>query len=600
MVRISDEKIDEIRHGADIVSYISRYVSLKKAGQNYKGLCPFHKEKTPSFIVSQEKQIFHCFGCGKGGDVFTFVRDIERISYIEAVRRIAFDLGIALPVYRDKKETPGDTVLDQLYLINKHATSFFCAQLSGSTYPGASEYLKKRKLKEETTKLFELGYAPPKWDSLLIEKNFKSFNREHLMELGLIQKRERGEGYYDKFRNRLIFPFHSISGRIVGFGGRRLDEKDQPKYLNSPESRIYKKGEILYGLFQAIEAVRRFNKLILVEGYFDLLRLVDNGVKNVAASSGTALGENQGKLIRRYTNSVIIVYDSDDAGQKAALRNSEILEGLNIDVLIAKLPEPHDPDTFIVEKGKQAFHDILKEAVLPINFRIENFLSNKESASIEYKNHFITETLNYLTSLRDEIKVGLSLHQMAQRLAIGENFLIAQYNTLKKKYRFRKWENEEEKPKKPVRFIKGKWHAEEGILALLLQNNPEIIKTIFNQISLNDFANDDLGRLFEFMSLRWEETGHIALDDLHHADHETLISKIALIETADPYKFMNDCIYQMRKWYLEKRSEEIKRAIREEASSEASVLHYMKELTSIRNKLSQVEIDHKNHSMSKL
>jgi DNA primase len=600
MVRIPQEKIDEIRSGANIIGYISRYITLKKTGKNYKGLCPFHKEKTPSFIVSQEKQIFHCFGCGKGGDVFTFIREMERVSYIEAVRHVAFDLGITLPSFREKPESPSDTVLDQLYLINKQAKSFFCEQLSNGQYRIPVTYLKNRKLKQKTSELFELGYVPPKWDALLTDKKMQTFNKEYLIELGLIQKKERGDGYFDKFRNRLMFPFHNISGRIVGFGGRRLDEQDQPKYLNSPESRIYKKGELLYGLFQAIEAVRSYNKLILVEGYFDLLRLVDCGIRNAAASSGTALGEQQGKLIRRYTNSVVIAYDSDDAGQKAALRNSEILESLNINVSIAKLPKPHDPDSLILESGKDAFINILKNAVSPIGYRLENFASGPESSILEIKNKFISETLEYLVSLNDEIKIGLYLHQLSQHLEIAENFLIAQYNKLKKRRRFQPEDSAKAEPAFTGRLLKGKWHAEESMLALLLQDDTEINRTIFDQISSNDFANEDLRDVFEIMCEKWEETGHINLDDLHQPDKENLLSKIALIEIANPDKFMADCIYQMRKWHLEQRFNEVKRSIHEEASSEESVMHYMKELTTIRSKLSKIEKEHTNHQFSKL
>jgi DNA primase len=600
MVRIPQEKIDEIRGSADIVSYVSRYITLKKTGKNFKGLCPFHKEKTPSFIVSQEKQIFHCFGCGKGGDIFTFIRDMERVSYIEAVRHIAFDLGITLPAYRDKPDSPTDTVLDQLYRVNKQAKTFFCTQLSAGQYKTPVAYLKSRQLQQQTTDLFELGYAPPKWDALLNDPTMQKINKEYLTELGLVQKKERGEGYFDKFRNRLIFPFHNISGRIVGFGGRRLDENDQPKYLNSPESRIYKKGEILYGLFQAIEAVRSYNKLILVEGYFDLLRLVDCGIRNAAASSGTALGEQQGKLIRRYTKSVIIAYDSDDAGQKAALRNSEILESLNINVLIAKLPTPHDPDSLIRETGRDAFIDILKSAVSPIVFRLENFTALPEHTNLEAKNQFISETLDYLVSLTDEIKIGLYLHQLSQHLEIAENFLIAQYNKLKRRRRFQPETAEGAQPATTGRLLKGKWNAEEGLLALLLQDNPEMNKSIFDHISLNDFANDELRDIFEIMCEKWEETGHIALDNLHQPEKENLLSKIALTEIANPIKYMADCIYQMRKWHLEQRFHEVKRSIHEEASSEESVMHYMKELSAIRQKLSQIEKEHKNHQFSKL
>jgi DNA primase len=600
MARIPQEKIDEIRSGANIVSYISRYITLKKAGKNFKGLCPFHKEKTPSFTVSPEKQIFHCFGCGKGGDIFTFIREMEHVSYIEAVRQVAFDLGIALPSFQEQAEAKIDTELDQLYRVNQTAKLFFCTALSDGHYKRPVTYLRSRKLKSATIQLFELGYAPPKWDALLSDKKIKELPGEYLIELGLIQKKERGEGYYDKFRNRLIFPFHNLSGRIVGFGGRRLDEQDQPKYLNSPESRIYKKGEILYGLFQAIENTRKYNKLIIVEGYFDLLRLVDNGIKNAAASSGTALGEQQAKLIRRYTNSVILAYDSDEAGRTAALRNSEVLERMNLTVSIVQLPVPHDPDSFILENGKSAFIDLLKRAVSPITLRIDTFFKTSDNQSLEARNSFILETMTYLVTLTDEIKIGFYLHQLAQRLEIAEHLLVEHYNRLRKRRREPVNGTEKAETTPASHFRRGKWHAEEGIIALFLQDDAEINKTIFDQISLTDFANDDLRDIFAIICMKWEETGHISLNDLNHPGNEQLLSRIALIDMLNPKKFMADCIYQMRKWHLEQRFNEIKRSLQEEASSEEAVLHYMKELTTIRAKLSQVEQEHKNHQFSKL
>ena len=314
MSRIPETKIEEIQSASDVVSVVSRYVALKKAGKNFKGLCPFHKEKTPSFIVSPEKQIYHCFGCGKGGNVFNFLMSVENISYIESIRRVASDLGITLPEYQPADHKAADTEYDYLYHANQIAKEYF----NSSKSDPAGHYLKSRKLKQETLERYGVGYAANKWDGLINFHKYNSISRDVYLELGLIQKKEETDRYFDRFRNRIMFPFYNLSGQIVGFGGRRLNENDQPKYLNSSESKIYKKGEILYGLYQAIPAIREKKSVIIVEGYFDLLRLVDVGIQNVVASSGTALTENQARLLKRYTDQAIISYDSDDAGIKAA------------------------------------------------------------------------------------------------------------------------------------------------------------------------------------------------------------------------------------------------------------------------------------------
>jgi len=341
MARIPETKIEEIESASDIVSAIARYVSLKKTGKNFKGLCPFHKEKTPSFVVSPEKQIYHCFGCGKGGNVFNFLMSVENISYIESIRRVASDLGITIPDYRSEEQKASSSEYDFLYKTNQIANEYFFSQSSAQ----AQKYLESRKLKNEILKKYAVGYAPNKWDGLINHPGFKSINKSFFEQLGLIQKKDKSDHYFDRFRNRIIFPFFNLSGQIVGFGGRRLNENDQPKYLNSPESKIYKKSEILYGLHQAISSIREKKAVIIVEGYFDLLRLADCGIQNVIASSGTALSESQGRLIKRYTDTAIFAYDSDDAGINAAIRNSQILESLDLRVSMILLPKPHDPDS---------------------------------------------------------------------------------------------------------------------------------------------------------------------------------------------------------------------------------------------------------------
>ncbi len=598
MVRIPSEKIDEIRGSADIVAYISRYVRLKKSGRNMFGLCPFHQEKTPSFSVSPEKQIFHCFGCSKGGDVLSFLMEIEKISYVEAIRRIGFDLGISLPSASETKSTESQDTYDKYYSINQKVKTFFVDQFKETKQSFAQNYIKKRKLKTSTISKFSIGFAPNKWDGLLKDDIVKGLSKNDLSELGLIQKREKENKYFDKFRNRLMFPFHSISGRIIGFGGRRLNEEDQPKYLNSPESKIYKKGDILYGLHQAIPSIREKDMVILVEGYFDLLRLVDAGFENVVASSGTALTEKQGRLLKRYTTNVTISYDSDEAGLKAAIRISDILESLDFSVSILQLPVPHDPDSFILEQGKNAFFQLLKNKKNPLEVRLSKFFSDYPNPSLEQKNKLVDEIIYELISYKNDVKIGFYLHKLSENLEITESLLVSRFNKLKSKRKYYSVNNtaKENKPDKIFSNIrKGEWRAEEGILSILINGKPKIIKHILNNLSSSDFENDDLQKIFEIIVNFWEEENQIKISQIQDeldTEHKSTFSKLSLLEIDNTDKFVKDCVYRLKKWHLNSRYSEIRKMLQEEVASPKSVTHYMKELTQVKKKLMDIENEH--------
>lgn len=601
MARIPPEKIDEIKAAVDIVSYVSRYVRLKKSGQNMFGLCPFHQEKTPSFSVSPAKQIYHCFGCQKGGDAINFLMEIEKISYIEAIRRVAFDLGIAIPEETENYQKSTD-VYDALYSANQLAMEFFTSQLNKNKQNFPNKYLKNRKLKLSTISKFAIGFAPNKWDALLNNEKLESISKDVLLELGLIQKKDNDNKYFDRFRNRLMFPFHNISGRIIGFGGRRLNEDDNPKYLNSPESKIYKKGEILYGLYQAIPAIRDKNVAILVEGYFDLLRLVNSGIENVVASSGTALTENQGRLLKRYTSNVIISYDSDEAGLKSAIRNSDILESLDLHVSIIQIPTPHDPDSYILEAGKKAYFDLLKNKKNPFDIRLQKFFADNPNPTLDQKNEYIDDIITELIRFPNEIKIGYYLHKLAENLEISESLLVSRFNKIKKKrhlYNSQRINHEKETEKKSVEFKRGEWRAEEGILAAILNGKPEIIKQLLNSLSSTDFENEDLKSIFEIIMNYWEENNQLNIkkiqDDLN-PEQQRIISRLSFSEVDNIEKFANDCIYRLKKWNLNTRYSEIRRMLQEESTSPKSVDHYMKELSQLKKKLIDIENEYRPKS----
>ncbi len=603
MAKIPEDKIDEIRTSVNLVHYIGQFVNLKKAGKNYKGLCPFHTEKTPSFNVSPEKQIYHCFGCGKGGNIFSFIMDYEKLSFTEAVRKAADFAGIMLPKPGAASEEKS-SYFDKLYQINETACLFFEEALRKPSSKRQLKYFKDRSISEHTLKTFRLGYAPDGFEYLLRHLRKHKVDLAEAAKLGLIQKRENKESYYDKFRHRVIFPFQNVSGKIIGFGGRQLRKEDPPKYLNSPESPLYKKGELLYGLHQAVTAIREKQFVVVVEGYFDLLRLVENQFKNVVASSGTALTEQQARLIRRYTKDVYIAYDGDEAGIKAAIRNAQILEKQDLNVFIAPLPAGDDPDTFVLENGLKAFEEILQDRKTPLEFRITTFFSSSKNPALEEKNQFIQDMLNDLAELKDMVKVSFYLHHIAERFQINENLLIEQLNHIAY-FRRKQAAVTDESPEtqdKPLNIIfSGVPKAEAGIVSLLLSSAKSVRDYILHNVSYELFENDIFIRIYEEAIQELEETGQLdsgrimlRFQDDEAAEH--VLSKLALTEYEDALRYARDCIFQLQKYQLEKKSRELQVMIKEDHSSPEAVLHYTQELLQLRRELNKLEKAHKKQS----
>lgn len=605
MAKIAEDKVDEIRSAVNIVHYIAQFINLKKAGQNYKGLCPFHTEKTPSFNVSPQKQIFHCFGCGKGGNIFTFIMDFEKLSFFEAIKKAADFAGIILPVIETSVEQ--SSYFQKLHDVNEAACAFFENNLYKSGNKQWLEYITRRSISSDTIRLFRLGYAPDSFNSLQRHLSKSNIDLKEAANLGLIQAREKGDGYYDRFRHRIIFPFHSIRGNIIGFGGRRLNEEQQPKYLNSSESAIYKKGEILYGLHQAITAIREKDYVVLVEGYFDLLRLVESGLRNVVASSGTAFTEDQTKLLRRYTKNIYVAYDGDQAGVTAAMRSAMLIEQQELNAFVVPLPETDDPDTFVLQNGLPAFEALIRQKILPIEFRLNAFLKADQHPSIEQKELFIQDILDNLTGIKNQIKIGLYLHQLADRLQINEGMLIGQFNRVKRQ----KLKTSPTAPQEdhrgrpitpralPIHMVTFK--AESGLIAMLLTANQETRSYIISNISHELFENPELVRLFEYIMNEIEESGAVDAGKalLTFNEDETmkaLISELALTEQTEPLKHARGCIYQLKKHQLEKQSIEISRMIKEETASAESIAHYFQEQMNIRKKINELEHQYRKSS----
>jgi len=369
---MTDDAIkDQVKEATDIVAVVGQYVTLRRRGSNLLGLCPFHTEKSPSFNVNADRQFFHCFGCGKGGDVFTFLMEHEGWSFPETLKYCAEKAGIKLPDHREQGD-PQSRLRDEMAAGLELADTIYRHSLFTPLGKHALDYLTKRGFKTETLKKAGVGYAPPSYESVLKSAESRGISRKALEAAGLIIPSQKGGNPYDRFRNRITFPIVNLSGKTVGFGARALAEEDQPKYLNSPETPLYQKSRILYGLVVAREAIRKENRAIIVEGYMDWLTMVEAGIENVVAVSGTALTDVQSKLLARFCERVTMMFDADAAGQRAALRGIDIAFNAALGVDVAVLPKGEDPDSYIRKHGADGLRKILASATGIAEYRIES------------------------------------------------------------------------------------------------------------------------------------------------------------------------------------------------------------------------------------
>ena len=428
MERYNDEILDEIRSRNDIVSTISQYMTLKRKGRNYFGLCPFHNEKSPSFSVSPDKQIFHCFGCGVGGDVINFVKKIENIGFLDSVRLLAEKSGIQLPNDISKAEEENIKLKNRVYKINELAAKFYHENLYKPTSKIAQDYIKKRKLNNATLKSFLMGYASNSSNELLRFLKEQGFTEEELLASCLIGKSDRG--YYDKFRNRLMIPIRDERGRFIAFGGRVLDDS-KPKYINSPENIVYSKGRNLFGLNVAREGVHGpLKRLLIVEGYMDAISLYQRGITNVVASLGTALTDSQGRLLRRNTEQVILGYDADGAGQQAIIRGMEILKSMDIDIRILQISGAKDPDEYVLKFGPEKMVKAMDEAISAIEFKIKVLRANLDLNNVNDKVKFLTEIAKILSNVDNNIEREVYIDRISKVYEISKNAIVSEVDKL--------------------------------------------------------------------------------------------------------------------------------------------------------------------------
>lgn len=426
MARFSEELIEEIRSSNDIVDVISQYVILKRSGRNFFGLCPFHKEKSPSFSVSPDKQIFHCFGCGVGGNVIHFVSKIENLNFPETLELLANRANITLPALDNSYEDNKKAILkSKVYEINEITAKFYHENLYKPTSKVAQEYIKKRKLDNRTLKSFLIGYSG-NFDELYKLLRQKGFKDEEILASSLVNRAENGR-FIDRFRNRLMIPIQDATGKFIAFGGRVLDDS-KPKYINSPENIVYSKGRNLFGLNIAKKGDTK--KLIIVEGYMDAISLYQRGITNVVASLGTALTEQQGRLLRKNSEQVIIGYDADGAGQAATLRGLEILQNMGCDIRVLQIYGAKDPDEFVIKYGPERFQKCVDSAISLVEFKIKILKQNLNLENINDKIKFLNEVAKILSKVDNNMEKELYIEKISKEYGISKEAIYGEVNKL--------------------------------------------------------------------------------------------------------------------------------------------------------------------------
>ncbi|MDQ5985379.1 MAG: DNA primase [Syntrophus sp. SKADARSKE-3] len=552
---IPDDTVEEIRSKTDIVSLISGHINLKKAGRNYLGLCPFHKEKTPSFTVSPDKQIYYCFGCGEGGNAVSFVMKSSGMTFPEALRHLAARAGVVIPeraISPSERETT--SVREQLIALNRQTVQYFTKNLFSATGKNAQEYLHRRGLSDEAVKTFRLGYAFDGWRHL---RDFLQRGKASLVlaeQAGLLIAKEDGSSY-DRFRGRLIFPIDDANGRTIAFGGRLIGD-GEPKYLNSPESPVYIKGRNLYGLNVTKEEIRKKGFAVVVEGYFDLISLWNTGVKNVVATLGTALTPDHVTLLRRYTSSAAVVFDPDEAGKKALARSLALFLSGGVHMKAVVLPDGYDPDDFARAFGKEKFEAIVDQAGPAVEYYIDTILGTR--GSLEHERERLKEAISFIARIDSVVERNLFVRRIAERLGVDEGLLKNEVASQAKVTANRVSEAQEMPVRKeaPVHI-----DAVELSLILMMLSYPRKIDQVKQSNVLAYFVTESLKTLGENIQKRFAADGSIEpasiIDSLADGElRKRILGRLVEdgtwdVETLERV-FSDTVIKIKKKWYKEK------------------------------------------------
>lgn len=559
--KLDNDIIKRIVDENNIVDVIEEYLPLKKTGANYSTNCPFHKEKTPSFIVSPDKQMYHCFGCGESGDSISFVSKYRNFSFVEAAEYLARRAGITLEeVGANQKEKKDNLLSEKLYKINKEAAVYYYKNLK--MYPSVVSYLNSRKIDVNVIKMFGIGYAINEWDNLLKYLLKKGYSEEEIIKTGLIIKHETKNSYYDRFRNRVIFPILDTRNRIIGFGGRVLDDS-LPKYLNSPEGLVFSKGNNLYGINLAKNYVKE-KSFIIVEGYMDVIKMHVNGYNTAVASLGTALTENQIKLMKRYSKNFYLSLDSDTAGQTATLKAFNLFKKLNLDAKVVIITNAKDPDEYLNKYGKSSFDKLLENALdyySYLEFYYKNIFEN--SNKVDYINKFFDNIIN----VNSEIEKELIFEKLSNKIGISKDSIIKEFNKRQKKGKFI------EKPQVALAKLKvnkpSTSHEMEIIKIILADNNYalKLIK-ILEEREFEEFEYYEIFKKIYEHKINNTAIDVKALSEILRKELDEDVINIEDLKLDDLDSFFNDCLIRLKLKYYENKKNSLTNSINQSENSQ--------------------------------
>ncbi len=562
-MRYSDEILEEVKQANDIVEVVSQYIHLKRSGRNYFGLCPFHNEKSPSFSVSPDKQIFHCFGCGVGGNVISFISKIEGIGFKEAIEVLAEKANITLPTNTSNVDSRKEELKAKVYKVNSFAAEYYHQRLYKPESKVGQEYIKQRKINNETLKNFKIGFSGS-FDELYQELIKQGFKDEEILESGLVNRSDKGI-YIDRYRNRLMIPILDERNRVIAFGGRVLDDS-KPKYINSPENIVYSKGKNLFGLNVAKRGDTK--KLLIVEGYMDAISLHQRGITNVVAALGTALTTQQGWLLRKNTEQVILGFDADDAGQTAIIRAMEVMQHMGCDIRVLQMTGAKDPDEYIVIYGSARFKKLMDEAISLIEFKIKVLQKslNLENASDKIK--FLNEIAKLISKIDNTMEREIYIEKISKGYNISKEAIYAEVNKLQ--YSTSKDKNILEK-NKPVIIKRNQKNSEEvpekirkkeNTVISILINDIQAYDKIKKNISIEDFKDEKNKEILKQLYLELEKENpniNVVLDHIEDEEIQNHLTEIMAEDygITDSQKAIDDIIQKYTKEKLEKRRDEI-------------------------------------------
>ncbi len=593
MIRYSDELIDEIKNNNDIVDVISQYVHLKRSGRNYFGLCPFHNEKSPSFAVSPDKQIFHCFGCGVGGNVIHFISKIEGINFRESIELLAERANIVLPKLENVGDNKTQELKEKIYQINKETAYFYHENLYKPTAKMAQEYVKKRKLNNSTLKEFLIGYSG-NFNELYNFLKSKGFSDEAILASDLVNKNERGQ-YIDRFRHRLMFPIQDVRGRIIAFGGRVLDDS-KPKYINSPENLVYSKGRHLFGLYNAKKHDTK--KILIVEGYMDVISLHQRGITNVVASLGTAMTEAQGRLLRRSSEQIVLGYDADGAGQEAIIRGLEILRNLGCDVRVLQISGAKDPDEYVTKYGPERLVKCIDDAISLVEFKVRVLKKQLNIENTSDKIKFLNEIAKILAKVENSMEQEIYIEKISKDYDISKDALYSEI----KKILYPKNANSKVLEKRNIQYnipkkedtkiSESRLKRENTIIAMLLMSNVNVYSKIKNKIKPEDFKIEKNKKILEKVYGEYEKGITEIYDVLNLFEEEDIINHITEIMAkdygiTDIDKGIDDILSTYERENLKDKRDEILRALEDSTLNNESKLKLERELNDIIIKLAK-------------